>query len=157
MAKKKKTATKKKTVAKKRTVTQKKTVAKKKTVPQKRAVAKKKNTLRTRKTIADWKVFWKGVSFLDIMRWLILVPMAMMAYFFAFMARGYSFSALVCLCVMGVIVFYNTAHLLRNKFPKPVRAVRRIFTTCLVIGLIVVTTLYSGIEYFIQNGKCLLD
>ena len=26
-----------------------------------------------------------------------------------------------------------------------------------VIGLIVVTTLYSGIEYFIQNGKCLLD
>ena len=26
-----------------------------------------------------------------------------------------------------------------------------------VIGLIVVTTLYSGFEYFIQNGKCLLD
>ena len=26
-----------------------------------------------------------------------------------------------------------------------------------VIGLIVATTLYSGIEYFIQNGKCLLD
>lgn len=26
-----------------------------------------------------------------------------------------------------------------------------------VIGVIVVTTLYSGVEYFIQNGKCLLD
>ena len=26
-----------------------------------------------------------------------------------------------------------------------------------VIGLIVITTLYSGVEYFIQNGKCLLD
>ena len=26
-----------------------------------------------------------------------------------------------------------------------------------VIGLIVITTLYSGLEYFIQNGKCLLD
>ena len=63
MAKKKKTATKKKTVAKKRTVTQKKAVAKKKTAPQKRAVAKKKNTLRTRKTIADWKVFWFSVRF----------------------------------------------------------------------------------------------
>lgn len=27
----------------------------------------------------------------------------------------------------------------------------------LVIGVIVVTTLYSGIEYFIQNWKCFLD
>ena len=26
-----------------------------------------------------------------------------------------------------------------------------------VIGLIVFTTLYSGVEYFVQNGKCLLD
>lgn len=26
-----------------------------------------------------------------------------------------------------------------------------------VIGVIVVTTIYSGVEYFIQNGKCLLD
>ena len=26
-----------------------------------------------------------------------------------------------------------------------------------VIGLIVITTLYSGLEYFIQNGKCLVD
>lgn len=26
-----------------------------------------------------------------------------------------------------------------------------------VIGMIVITTLYSGLEYFIQNGKCLLD
>ncbi len=28
---------------------------------------------------------------------------------------------------------------------------------CLVIAVIVLTTLYSGIEYFIQNGKCLKD
>ena len=27
----------------------------------------------------------------------------------------------------------------------------------IVIGVIVITTLYSGFEYFIQNGKCLLD
>jgi CDP-diacylglycerol--glycerol-3-phosphate 3-phosphatidyltransferase len=26
-----------------------------------------------------------------------------------------------------------------------------------VIGLIVATTLYSGVEYFVQNGKCLVD
>lgn len=29
--------------------------------------------------------------------------------------------------------------------------------TWLVVGVIVVTTLYSGIEYFIQNWKCFLD
>ncbi len=27
----------------------------------------------------------------------------------------------------------------------------------IVIGVIVITTLYSGVEYFIQNGKCLID
>lgn len=27
----------------------------------------------------------------------------------------------------------------------------------IVIGVIVITTLYSGFEYFIQNGKCLMD
>lgn len=104
----------------------------------KKSTPKKKKIAPARKTRADWKAFWKGVGFWDIMRWLILVPMGMMAYFFAFLARGYSFSALVCLCVMGVIVFYNTAHLLKNKFPKTVRVVRRIFTICLTIGLIVV-------------------
>ena len=28
---------------------------------------------------------------------------------------------------------------------------------CIVVAVIVLTTLYSGIEYFIQNGKCLVD
>jgi CDP-diacylglycerol--glycerol-3-phosphate 3-phosphatidyltransferase len=27
----------------------------------------------------------------------------------------------------------------------------------IVIGMIVITTLYSGIEYFVQNWKCLWD
>ena len=30
-------------------------------------------------------------------------------------------------------------------------------TNWIVVGLVVVTTVYSGVEYFIQNGKCLLD
>ena len=29
--------------------------------------------------------------------------------------------------------------------------------SCVIIGVIVVTTVYSGIEYFIQNWKCLWD
>ena len=30
-------------------------------------------------------------------------------------------------------------------------------TNWIVVAVIVVTTLYSGVEYFVQNGKCLLD
>ncbi len=31
------------------------------------------------------------------------------------------------------------------------------FLTWIIIGVIVVTTIYSGIEYFVQNWKCLWD
>jgi len=30
-------------------------------------------------------------------------------------------------------------------------------TNWIVVCVVVVTTLYSGVEYFVQNGKCLLD
>lgn len=30
-------------------------------------------------------------------------------------------------------------------------------TNWIVVGVIVVTTVYSGVEYFVQNGNCLLD
>jgi uncharacterized SAM-binding protein YcdF (DUF218 family) len=45
---------------------------------------------------------------------------------------------LVCLCLAGILLFYNVADLLKDKFPKTVKVVRRIFTICLCIGLIVV-------------------
>lgn len=32
-----------------------------------------------------------------------------------------------------------------------------VYVACIVVGLIVVTTVYSGIEYFVQNWKCLWD
>lgn len=104
----------------------------------KESIKKKKQPVRSKKTIADRKVFWHGITFWDVMRWIILIPLGMMAYFLAFMARGYSFSALVCLCIMGIILFYNVTYILRNRFPKTIRIFRRIFTTCLAVGLIVV-------------------
>lgn len=72
-----------------------------------------------------------------ILRWLVLVPLMMFFILFAFLIQGYSFSALVCACLMGIILFYNFAAILVKKYPKPVKAVRRVFTVILCIGLLV--------------------
>lgn len=93
-------------------------MAKKKTTAQKKAARAKFN----------W-VPW---------RFLAMVPLAFIWYVFTFVMAGYSFSALVSICLIGVLMFYNLADLLKNKFPKTVKAVRRIFTVCLCIGLLVV-------------------
>lgn len=108
------------------------------TKTKKTAKKKKKVITPKKKTIAEKKVAWKNLKLWDILRWLILVPFALLFLLFTFVLAGYSFSALVCLCMMGIILFYNLTSLLRSKFPKTIRVLRNFFTTCLVIGLIVV-------------------
>lgn len=70
--------------------------------------------------------------------WLICAGLAVAAIILRFVLWGYSFSALVCCCLIGIIAFYEITRMLRDKFPKPVKILRRIFTVCLVIGLLVV-------------------
>ena len=72
-----------------------------------------------------------------ILRWLVLVPLLMIWGLFTFVIMGYSFSALVAVCLMGIILFYNFADILVKKFPKPVKAVRRVVTVILCIGLLI--------------------
>ena len=71
------------------------------------------------------------------LRWLALVPLAGIWALFTFYIMGYSFSALVAACLMGLILFYNLADILVKKYPKPVKAVRRVVTVILCIGLLV--------------------
>lgn len=73
-----------------------------------------------------------------ILPWLSAGMLALLAFFFAFCVPGYSFSALVCLCLIGLILFYEITRLLRGKFPKGMKWLRRIFTVCLCVGLLVV-------------------
>lgn len=75
---------------------------------------------------------------LDKLRWLTMIPLALFGLIFAFVLPGYSFSALVCFAIIGVLLFYNVMNLLKEKFPKTTKALRRIFTICLCIGLTVV-------------------
>ena len=73
-----------------------------------------------------------------ILCWLAIIPLLMLFYGMTYIFLSYSFTGLVCLCLAGILLFYNVADLLKDKFPKTVKVVRRIFTICLCIGLIVV-------------------
>ena len=70
--------------------------------------------------------------------WLICAGLAIAAFVLRFLLPGYGFSALVCCCLLGIIAFYDITRMLRDKFPKTIRVLRRIFTVCLAIGLLVV-------------------
>lgn len=123
--------------AKQKTPIKKKTAAKK---PVKKNVQKtpERKGLFRRRTIAEKKVRWKTGKTLQLLRWVAMAPLAFLVYVFKFVMAGYSFTALVCCALIGILLFYNCAYLLEGHFPKPVTIVRRIFTVCLCIGLLVV-------------------
>ncbi len=74
-----------------------------------------------------------------LLPWLLCGILAALAFFLKFCVPGYSFSALVCCCLLGIIGFYEVSRLLKGRFPRSMKWVRRIFTVCLCIGLAVVT------------------
>ena len=62
--------------------------------------------------------------------------LAALAFFLKFCVPGYSFSALVCCGIIGVICFYEACRILLPQFPGVIGPVRRVFTVCLVLGLL---------------------
>ena len=61
-----------------------------------------------------------------------------LAFFLKYCVPGYSFSALVCICLIGIILFYTLMPLAGLKFPTFAKIPTRIFTVCLILGLLVV-------------------
>ena len=61
-----------------------------------------------------------------------------MAFFFKFMVPGYSFTALVCLLLVALILFYAFFPLLGSKYPKFTKITLRVCTVILCVGLLVV-------------------
>ncbi len=70
--------------------------------------------------------------------WILCAVLGLLAFFLKFCIPGYSFSALVCCCLIGILVFYEGTRLLLLRYPKTIRTIRRIFTVCLILGLLVV-------------------
>lgn len=68
--------------------------------------------------------------------WLLCGLLALLAAFLKFCLPGYGFSALVCVGIIGVLVFYAVSRKLLPRFPKTMKWLRRIFTICLCIGLL---------------------
>lgn len=63
--------------------------------------------------------------------------LAALAFFLKFCVPGYSFSALVCCGIIAVIVFYEVTRLLLPRYPKVLKPLRRVFTLCLALGLLI--------------------
>ncbi len=83
-----------------------------------------------------------------LLPWILFCLLGVMALILKFVIPGYSFSALVCLCLMGVIAFYTlTGHLL-PRFPRGMLLLRRGFTLVLCLGLLVVAVTEAVIIRF---------
>ena len=66
--------------------------------------------------------------------------LAVFAFVLKYCLPGYSFSALVCICLMGIILFYTLMPLVGLKFPVLAKWAIRVFSVILAIGLLVVGT-----------------
>ena len=115
---------------------QKKKSAARKTAPKKKTQPETKSPFR-RKTVAERTVDRKTGKTAHRLRWLAMIPLLLLIIYFTFFMAGYSFTVLVCSALIGIFLFYNLADILQKKYPKPVRAVRRLFTILLCIGLLV--------------------
>ena len=67
----------------------------------------------------------------------VMLALLLAAGFFEFCLIGYSFSALICLCLMAVVGFYTFFPKIFRKFPGFTRSVKAMFTILLCIGLAV--------------------
>lgn len=78
----------------------------------------------------------RKLSTANLIRWIAMIPLALAAYFFKFMMAGYSFTALVLCCIIGILLLYNLMNILARRFPKPAKIMRRIVSICLCVGLL---------------------
>lgn len=77
------------------------------------------------------------------------VPFAALGYVCKFMIRGYSFTALVCLGIIIVILFYSFMPLVGRVFPRFAKVSTIVFTLALLCGL----ALFSFTEYHIIQAS----
>ena len=131
----------------------KKTAMKKNTTPQtlepppkkkirkksaKKQAAKVEESIFRKKSIAERTAARKNRNWVAVLGWIGIVLFSLAALFFQFCMIGYSFSALVCLSIVGIIFVYKALRLLGSKYPQDARTLKRIFTILLSIGLLVV-------------------
>lgn len=109
-------------------------------------------------------------AFLSLMtpgRWLALIACVLLtlgAYVLKFHMLGYGFTALVCMTLVCIILFYAFFPLLETKWPAFTKIVTRIVTGILILGILVVGATEAciihasfgspeeGVEYMVVLG-----
>lgn len=97
-----------------------------------------KKTVAEKKAAKQNKINARREQRRAILPWAACGALACMAFVLKFILPGYSFSALVCCALIGLIVFYTVTAKLKGKYPNGMKLVRRVFTGLLCIGLVVV-------------------
>ena len=77
------------------------------------------------------------------------IPFGAAAYVCTEFLRGYSFTAFVCVCIIGILLFYSLMPLVGRVLPRFARAATIVFTVALVCGL----ALFCVTEYFIIRAS----
>lgn len=76
-------------------------------------------------------------------------PFAAVAYFCKFVLPGYSFTAMACLGIICVILFYSFVPMLGKVYPAAEVFLTRLVTTCLIVGF----ALFAVTEAFIIRAS----
>ena len=111
-----------------------------------RRTAADKKPPTDKKSIAQKTAFRQRHRF-TILSLLALIPLGILWFVFTFLLQGYSFSALICAGLAGLILFYNLMPLVGRKFPKFSKVVTRIVTIILCLGLLVAAVTEGIIIY----------
>jgi len=128
----------------------KKTPAKKKNPPKKTAPKEpEQKPLFQKKTIAQRTVAFKTTAWGQLFCWVGIVICLLLAVFFKFFMLGYSFTVAVLLGVAAILLFYTLIPRFAKTYPLTARRLKRVFTTILCIGLIVV----GVTEFFILRAS----
>ncbi len=68
--------------------------------------------------------------------WCVIALLLILAFFFKFMVPGYSFSALVCVALSGIVLFYAVMPLLGSRHPGLARGLTLSVSTVLALGIL---------------------
>ena len=90
---------------------------------------------------------------------LLCVPLGILGFCCKYVLVGYSFSALVCLCLIGLILFYTLMPFITLRFPKFGRIVTREFVQNLVVkkgaaNPLMFVVLVVGVQGLVEAAAC---
>ncbi|MDY4755501.1 MAG: YdcF family protein [Candidatus Faecousia sp.] len=120
-----------------------------KTIAQKKALEASVIRSQMQKNGQDWRPKGDNTKAHPILGLGACVPFAAVAYVCKYVLPGYSFTALVCLCIIGILLFYTVMPFVGRLFPQFARITTLVFTLALLCGL----ALFSFTEYHIIQAS----